>query len=50
MKAAHPAASVAVWAADEHRLGLVPVARRVWAPRGQRPAALARRRYEWLYV
>lgn len=39
-----------VWAEDEHRLGLLPVVRRVWAPRGQRPIAWVRRRYEWLYV
>ncbi len=39
-----------VWAEDEHRLGLLPVVRRVWAPRGQRPTAWVRRRYEWLYV
>lgn len=39
-----------VWAEDEHRLGLLPVVRRVWAPRGSRPIAPVRRRYEWLYV
>jgi transposase len=32
------------------RLGLRPVIRRVWAPRGQRPVARVRRRYEWLYL
>jgi transposase len=41
---------VTVWATDEHRLGLLPVGRRVWAPRGQRPLAPVRRRYQWLYV
>jgi transposase len=35
---------------DEHRLGLLPVPRRVWAKRGQRPTAWVRRRYQWLYV
>jgi transposase len=39
-----------VWATDEHRLGLLPVVRRVWALRGQRPTAWVRRRYQWLYV
>ena len=39
-----------VWAQDEHRLGLLPVVRRVWAPRGARPAAPVRRKYRWLYV
>jgi transposase len=35
---------------DEHRLGLLPILRRVWAPRGQRVTALVYPRYEWLYV
>jgi transposase len=39
-----------VWAFDEHRLGLKPVLRRRWAPRGQRPIAVGRHRYEWLYL
>lgn len=46
----HPTATVTVWAEDEHRLGLLPVIRRVWAPTGQRPTAHVRRKYEWLYV
>lgn len=50
MKKAHPAAEVTVWAEDEHRLGLLPVTRRVWAKRGQRPIAWVKRRYQWLYV
>jgi transposase len=41
---------VELWAEDETRLGLKPVIRRVWAPRGQRPTARFRRRYEWLYL
>jgi transposase len=39
-----------VWATDEHRLGLKPIRRRVWAPIGERPLALGHHRYEWLYV
>lgn len=35
---------------DEHRLGLLPVVRRVWAPQGARPTAPVRRRYQWLSV
>lgn len=50
MRAAHPAAEVAVWCADEARRGLKPIARRVWAPRGQRPVARSTHRYEWSYV
>ena len=38
------------WAQDEMRLGLKPVLRRVWAPRGERPVARFERRYEWVYV
>ena len=49
-KAAHPDRPVEVWATDEHRLGLKPVRRRVWAPVGQRPVALGHHRYEWLQV
>lgn len=50
MKAAHPTATVRLWAEDEHRLGLLPLRRRVWAPRGQRPIAPVHRKYQWLYV
>ena len=35
---------------DEHRVGLKPVLRRVWALRGQRPILPVQQRYEWLYV
>jgi hypothetical protein len=41
---------VEVWAEDEARLGLKPIARRAWAPRGQRPRASGRTKYQWLYV
>jgi transposase len=41
---------VSLWAEDEHRLGLLPVVRRVWAPKGRRPTARVERRYQWLYV
>src|ERR687893_296346 len=49
-RGAHPGRPVEVWAADEHRLGLKPVRRRVWAPVGQRPIALGHHRYQWLHV
>lgn len=39
-----------LWAEDEHRLGLLPVVRRVWAPVGQRPTTHVKRRFQWLYV
>jgi hypothetical protein len=35
---------------DEHRIGLQPIVRRVWAPRGQRPVALVQPRYRWRYL
>jgi DDE superfamily endonuclease len=35
---------------DEHRLGLKPVLRRVWARRGRRPVVRVRPRYEWTWV
>ncbi len=35
---------VGVWAEDEHRLGLKPIRRCVWAPVGERPAALGHHR------
>jgi hypothetical protein len=34
---------------DEHRVGLKPILRRGWAPRGQRPRAVVRPRYQWEY-
>src|SRR3954449_8045663 len=47
---AEPGRPVEVWAFDEHRLGLKPVLRRQWAPKGQRPIAVGRHRHEWLYL
>lgn len=35
---------------DEHRVGLQPIVRRVWAPRGQRPIAVVQTRYQWRYL
>ncbi len=39
-----------VWAFDEHRIGLKPILRRVWAQRGRRPVAVVYPRYEWRYL
>jgi hypothetical protein len=41
---------VETFATDEHRIGLKPILRRVWAPRGERPIATCHHRFEWLYV
>ena len=49
-RARHPGAAVEMWAFDEHRAGLKPVLRRVWAKRGRRPVAVAEPRYQWLYL
>lgn len=50
MADAFPQASVELWATDEHRIGLKPILRRVWAPRGQRPIAPVHHRYAWRYL
>lgn len=41
---------VEVWAQDESRLGLKPIVRRVWSPKGVRPRAVGHHRYQWLYL
>ena len=46
----HPDATIEVWAFDEHRVGLKPIIRRIWAPIGERPIAEVEHRYEWLYL
>lgn len=44
----HP--KVSLWALDEHRLGLKPILRPIWAPTGQPLTATVHPRYEWLYI
>jgi transposase len=46
----NPEKVVEVWAQDEARLGLKPIARRVWALKGQRPRSCGRTRYQWVYL
>ena len=46
----YPNAVVECWAFDEHRLGLKPIVRKIWAPVGQRPVAEVNYRYEWTYL
>jgi len=50
LRAEEPARPVELWCEDECRLGLVPIVRRVWAPKGQRPSAPHRIKRQWLYV
>lgn len=35
---------------DEHRVGLIPILRVIWAKRGHRPIVVVRPRYEWVYL
>jgi hypothetical protein len=49
-RAKAPQRPVEVWAFDEHRLGLKPLCRRVWARAGQRPIAASHHKYQWLYL
>jgi hypothetical protein len=40
---------VELWTTDEHRIGLKPLLRHVWAPIGQRPTAVIQHQYTWRY-
>src|SRR5262249_32672003 len=50
LRRANPRRVVGGGAEDEARLGLKPIARRVWSLRGRRPRSGGRTRYDWLYV
>jgi DDE superfamily endonuclease len=50
VRAMYPSAEVEVWASDEHRIGLKPLLRPIWARRGQRPVARVQHRFQWLYL
>ena len=50
MATAFPQARVELWATDEHRIGLKPLLRRVWAPIGRRPTVPVRHRFAWRYL
>jgi len=50
LRRANPGKAVEVWAEDEARLGLKPIARRVWWLKGHRPRSCGQTKYEWLYV
>src|SRR5581483_892482 len=50
LRQAHPEAQIELWSQDEHRIGLKPVLRRVWARKGTRVRAVVRPRYQWMYV
>ena len=50
LRVEYPAADIEVWAMDEHRLGLKPVQRRVWAQQGEQPIAAVKWRSQWLWL
>jgi DDE superfamily endonuclease len=50
LRAEEPSRPLEVWCEDEGRLGLVPIVRRIWAPKGKRPTAPHRIKRQWLYV
>jgi hypothetical protein len=50
LRVEYPAADIEVWAMDEHRLGLKPVQRRVWAQQGEQPIAAVKWRFQWLWL
>jgi transposase len=41
---------VRIWVTDEHRYGLIPVVRKCWTLRGERPTAPYQTKYEWSYL
>jgi len=50
VKQENPNAVVELWTTDEHRIGLQPVMKKVWAAKGSRPVAKVHRRFQWLYL
>ena len=50
LRQASPEAPVELWSGDEHRIGLKPILRRVWARKGSRVQAVVRPRYHWRYL
>jgi transposase len=41
---------VRIWVMDEHRYGLIPVLRKCWTLRGERPTAPYQTKYDWGYL
>src|SRR5262249_11481689 len=46
----YPEAVIELWSQDEHRIGLKPILRRVWAKKGTRLRAVVRPGYQWMYL
>lgn len=49
-KAEYPDKKVEVWGFDEHRVGLKPVLRRIWAKKGEPLTVKIDPHYEWSWV
>jgi hypothetical protein len=47
---AYPEAKIELWSQDEHRIGLKPILRRIWARKGTRVRAVVRPRSQWMYL
>jgi len=50
IEATHPEAEFTLWAQDEQRLGLKPVNRMMWVPKGEQPIASVNWKYQWLWL
>lgn len=50
LQAQYPEADIELWSEDEHRLGLQPILRRVWTPKGEQPIAGVKMQYQWLWL
>ena len=50
LKERYPEADIGVWAEDEHRIGLHPVNRRVWALRGTTPTTSVNWKFKWSWL
>ena len=46
----NPKAIVELWSMDEHRLGLKPIPRRIWAEIGENLTADVNWKYQWLWL
>ena len=46
----NPQALVELWSMDEHRLGLKPIQRRIWAEIGENLTAEVNWKYQWLWL
>ncbi len=50
LREGYPDADISVWAEDEHRIGMHPVNRRVWAQRGMTPTASVNWKFKWSWL